>query len=219
MRSTFAPSKLVRLLDERAQVQVEPAGMDFAERLGLWLNAFDAIRLQSAHQALRASKAPAGRPPAQAAAALAQDMEKVRAVLARAIAQGAQDDDADAGYGPWQRRHAELQQKMELMIRPLREHVRQALAQAAPRLRQLAVLDASFDEILAGREQELLAAVPALAKRRFERLRAEAAPQDTSWRRDFDKEWRELLLAELELRLQPVTGLVEALAQDSDLQA
>jgi hypothetical protein len=218
LRSTFAPSKLVRLLDERAQVQVEPAGMDFAERLGLWLNAFDAIRLQSAHQALRASTAPASRPPAQAAA-LAQDVEKVRAVLARAIAQDADDDEADAGYGPWQRRHAGLQQKMELMIRPLREHVRQALAQAAPRLRQLAVLDASFDEILAAREQELLAAVPALAKRRFERLRAEAAPQDASWRRDFDKEWRELLLAELELRLQPVTGLVEALAQDSDLQA
>lgn len=218
MRSTFAPSKLVRLLDERAQVRLEPAGMDFAERLGLWLNAFDAIRLQSAHQALRAAAAPAAARQAQAAA-LAQDVAKVRAVLARAIAQDAQDDDADAGYTPWQRRHAELQQKMELMIRPLREHVRQALAQAAPRLRQLAVLDASFDEILAAREQELLAAVPALAKRRFERLRAETAPQDAAWRRDFDKEWRELLLAELELRLQPVTGLVEALAQDSDLQA
>lgn len=218
MRSTFAPSKLVRLLDERAQVQLGPAGMDFAERLGLWLNAFDAIRLQSAHQALRTAAAPAAVRQAHAAT-LMQDVEKVRAVLARAIAQDAGDDDVDAGYGPWQRRHAELQQKMDLMIRPLREHVRQALAQAAPRLRQLAVLDASLDEILAAREQELLAAVPALAKRRHDSLRAEAAPQDASWRGDFDKEWRDLLLAELELRLQPVTGLVEALAQDSDLQA
>lgn len=211
MRSTFGSSRLVRLLGGGTPLAAEAPGGDFAERLSLWLNAFDAIRLQSAHQAIRAIRAPAAASGSGRAAArpdLAGDLQRVRSTLAKAIARdplaGAADE---TGYAPWRERHLELQRQMELMIRPLRDHARQVLACRSPRLRQLAALDAVLDETLAPREQALLPTVVALLERRHEQLAP--GPRDA-----FADDWRQALLAELELRLEPVAGLVEALAQE-----
>ncbi|QJW85698.1 DUF3348 family protein [Ramlibacter terrae] len=93
---------------------------------------------------------------------------------------------------------------MELMIAPLRDHVRQALGRGSARLRQLAALDATLDEVLARREQALLPATAALAERRFGDMEPAA----------FEQHWRDVLRAEVELRLQRITGLVEAVANE-----
>lgn len=259
MRSSFSSSPLVRTLDAWTPAEPEPSGLDFAERLSLWVNAFDAIRLQAAHQQVASLRsAPAPRPAVSAARqakALADDVQRVRGVLARAIAQ---DPDplaaspaalvdprrlvrtpaqptqgaaaADPGYAPWRQRHQELQRQMDLMIPPLRDHVRQALAQGSPRLRQLAILDAAMEQVLAPREQALLPGVGVRLERRFKQLRAQhmdaaepatedaaaAARRPGGWLDLFGKDWRQLLLAELDLRLQPVTGMLEALARELD---
>jgi hypothetical protein len=210
LRSTLAPSRLVRLLGDAVPGDVESPGMDVAERLSLWLNAFDAIGLQAAQQQVRAiatAAAPArtGRPPD-----LAQDVERTRSVLAAAIARDPLALDhagPDDGYGPYQQRHAELQRQMEQMIGALRGHVRESLARRSRALRQLAALDAAMEQVLAAREQALLPTVPTLLKRRFAQLRAQEGGAQA-----FAREWREALLAELELRLAPVHGLVAALA-------
>lgn len=240
MHSDFSSSRLVRLLGAWAPVAPAP-GMDFAERLGLWLNAFDAIKLQSALQALRVVPAAPARPSKLPAKALQEQLQRVRAALAHAIAQdpvalsGA--DPKDPGYVPFQRRHGELQRHMEQMLVPLREQVRQALAQGSPRQRQLAALDAVMLEVLAPREQQFLAGLPALLARRFEQRRqahrdapgaAQAvlaldahaplpdeatdggAPQALALQA-FADDWRQALLAELDLRLEPVVGLLAAL--------
>lgn len=237
-RSTFAPSPLVRLLGESAGVDVAPSGMDFAERLALWLNAFDAIRLQAVHQAVGpVAAARAARPLARAADALAQDLQRVRGALAKAIAldplelallapaalprRGAQAADAAperepaASYAPYRERHLELQRQLEMMVAPLREHVRQAVARASARLRQLAVLDAALEETLAAREQALLPAAAALLEPRFRQLRDAGDPH---WRPAFEQHWRDALLAEVDLRLQPAAGLIEALRNESNRQ-
>jgi hypothetical protein len=119
------------------------------------------------------------------------------------------------------------------MIPPLREHARQVVAQAAPRLLPLATLDAALEQVLAPREQKLLPTVAERMERRFAELRAahqhavqdDGLPDDpATWRRPggwlhrFAQDWRQLLAAELELRLQPVTGLVEALSKDLNEQ-
>lgn len=257
MRSSFSSSTLVRLLGAWTPAETESSGLDVAERLSLWVNAFDAIRLQGAHQAIASLGGAARRPaaaPLARAPALAQDVQRVRSVLANAIAQepgpvletaltpadmrrlartaaGSPASAAggdDASYARWRQRHLELQRQMELMIPPLREHVRQALAQASPRLRQLAALDAALEQVLAAREQKLLPTVIERMERRFAALRAAhlQAVQDggshddpAAWRRPggwldlFAQDWRQLLAAELDLRLQPVTGLVEALSK------
>lgn len=257
LRSTFGSSSLVRLLGEWAPVEPDAAGMDVAERLSLWFGAFDAIRLQAAHQAIRAIEPPAAgaRPDAarQRARSLAQDVERVRGALAHAIAQdpvqlaagpglrqaagrvepptwGESPNLADVTYALYQQRHAELQRQMDLMIAPLREHVRQAVVRAAPRLKPLAAIDAALQEALGGREQALLSAVSVLPERRFEQLRAAhrervaaqgEADEPATWRRSgawlhaFEADWRAALRAEVDLRLEPVQGLVEALANDN----
>jgi hypothetical protein len=111
---------------------------------------------------------------------------------------------------------------MELSVEALRGHARQALALCTPELVQLAALDAAMEPLLAGREQRLLNSLPALLKVRFLALRQQAAliqladkpdrtPDDLPWLQTFADEFEQTLLAELDLRLQPVTGLIESL--------
>ncbi|HEY0884933.1 MAG TPA: DUF3348 family protein [Ramlibacter sp.] len=236
LQSTFSSSRLVRLVGEWSPLAAEAPGMDFAERLSLWLNAFDAIGLQAAHQSIKAVTAPASRNTPAAPRGHAQspeaDLQRVRSALAHAIAQdplppGAPEADGSA----WRQRHGELQRHMEQMIAPLREHVRQVMSRRSGRLRQLAALDAALEQWLAPREQAVLPAVAAVAERRFEQLRREhrqaieaSGAQDDparwrepgGWLHAFERDWRQALLAELDLRLEPVAGLVEAWSNEAE---
>lgn len=223
-------------------MDAQAGGPDFAERWSLWLNTFDAIGLQAAHQSIRAGAQPLATSTAAAtsrsrrASALAGDVERVRGTMAQAIAQdplrldGFTDADAaDAGYAPFQQRHLALQRQMDQMVPPLRDHVRQALAQASAAMWQLATLDAALEQVLARREQALLPTTVSLLQRRHEQLRQahrqalEAAGQDDDparwrepggWLEAFGRDWRQALVAELDLRLQPVVGMVEALSNE-----
>ncbi len=232
----FSSSRLVRLVGGWTPPP-PPSGMDFAERLGLWLSAFDAIKLQSAQQTRRSPPGRAQVAPRQALHGLEQQMQRVRAALAHAIAQDpvawAGADAAQPGLAPFTRRHAELQRHMEQMIGPLREQARLSLASACPRLQPLAALDEVMQQVLAAREQPLLAGLPALLAQRFAQLQAAAAqalPPETQHieptdpapsepaahtaadaLQAFRQDWRQALLAELDLRLEPVAGLLAAL--------
>ena len=217
--------------------------MDVAERLGLWLNAFDAIKLQSAQQLRRPPTGRAQPAPRQALRELEQQMQRVRAALAHAIAQDpvawAGADPVHPGLVPFARRHAELQRHMEQMIGPLREQARLSLASACPRLQPLAALDEVMQQVLAAREQPLLAGLQGLLAQRFAQLQAAAAqvapqevdaleptdpprPDPVAQAADhglqaFRQDWRDALLAELDLRLEPVAGLLAALNKEVNL--
>jgi hypothetical protein len=139
-------------------------------------------------------------------------------------------DAGDAGYAPYRQRYLDQQRQMALRIDALRVHVRQAIAKVSPQLGQLASFDAVMDQMLGGREKKLLATVPVLLERRFGHLRkthqlrlAAAqqqddpvlwAPQPGGWLDVFGKELQEVLLAELEVRMQPVVGLIEAFSNE-----
>lgn len=212
MRSTFNSSRLVRLVGDWAPVEVE-GGMDFAERMSLWFGALDAIRLQAAQQSVRAIKAAESGQRADTehqVRALVQDFQRVRTVLAAAIAEGGVA--ADGRYAPYRERHLQLQRHMDDMIVPLRDRARQALSRASAGLRQLAALDATLEDMLAPRAQTLLPALAGLIERRFEQLRVDEQLDN------FEKDWRQALLAELELRLEPVAGLIDALSKQTDQQ-
>lgn len=213
--------------------------MDFAERLGLWVNAFDAIGLQAAHPSIRALTAAApGRPPDRGQTpvqALTDDFLRSRAALADLIAMDTVAlSVADGGYAPYQQRHLKLQREMEQSIGALRGRVRETLGRVSPRLRQLAALDTVLEQVIAPREQVLLPKAPALMARRFEQLRrthrealeaagheddAALARQAGGWLAAFDNDWRQALLAELDLRLEPVAGLIDALRNEPKNQS
>jgi hypothetical protein len=188
--------------------------MDVAERLGLWVNAFDAIGLQAAQQSISAFTSVAPGRPAEtvqaSAKTLTEELVRVRTALAKLIAKAPDSLTADStSYAPYHQLQLKVQREMEQAIAPLRDRVRQTLSRLSPRLRQLAALDAVLEQVIAPREQALLPTVSTLIARRFEQLR-----HTDDWIETFASDWRQALLSELDLRLEPVTGLVDALRNE-----
>ena len=70
-------------------------------------------------------------------------------------------------------------------------------------------MDAAFEGILIEREKKLLTTLPSLMERRFKQLQTERSQQE-GWLARFGQELQTVLLAELDLRLQPTLGLLEA---------
>ena len=210
---------------------VDASRQDVAERLGQWLNVKEAIGLHSAQAAVAAAGASAARraPPAPAGAApdlqmsLQAELQRVRGVLGQSITTrdpGHKPDpnDLDTEFALFHQRLNEQQRRMEMSVDALRNHVRQKLAQSTPPHAQLAALDQQMEQLFGGREQRLLSGLPAFLKARYQALRRAAAaaslpdtPPDLAWLRSFESEFEQTLLAELDLRLQPVNGLIESL--------
>lgn len=241
--SHFHRSTLVRLLQDWAQVDGEPPRQDVAERLGQWLSAVDAVQLDGALQAIEAYPAQARQRGLPVAAldvrALQAALRDARAELTDMLTAGASvtAEGAQAlhmGYSPHHQRYLSLQKRMELAVAKLRGQVRQALSRGAVPLRQLAALDGILEQVLGAREQKLLTTVPVYLERRHTHwleahrlLRAasgqagehdapEAWAQPGGWLHSFRQDLRELLLAELQVRLQPIAGLIEAATEHTD---
>jgi hypothetical protein len=104
--------------------------------------------------------------------------------------------------------HAAWQREMELRIHALRRDLRSCLQQQAPGLGALAALDEALEQQVLRAGESVLVSLPALLVPRWETLVADTA--DAAASELLVSELRELLLAELEQRLQPALGLVEA---------
>jgi len=131
-----------------------------------------------------------------------------------------------ADFAPYRQYYRDQQRDMAASIASLRATVCAALSRQSPSLKQLAALDAVLDKALLTRESSLLATIPGLLAKRFEqrydahraaleKTQTPDAPdqwlQPGNWLALFCEEMRAALLAELELRLQPVKGLIAAL--------
>ena len=142
------------------------------------------------------------------------------------FAKPGQPNGVAVAYAPHRRNYLAHQRDMDLRIRPLRANVREVLATSSPALRKLAVLDATLENILGDREAKLLATLASLLEKRFEQLfkahqqalaggqhtdSSEAWTKPDGWLSRFGNELQTVLLAELDLRLQPIVGLLEAL--------
>jgi len=197
---------------------------DVAQRLGRWLDTLDTLKLSAAHQSITAlaqGRASDGLPPG-GADTLEHAFHQAQTAMVHAIAASvkavtAAHTGTGAAYSGYRLRYLEQQRQMASQIGLLRAQVRQVLSKVSPSLRQLAYLDAAMDQLVGGREQRLLSTVPVLLERRFEQLRKAAGHGDdegegTGWLAAFGKEWQEALLAEMNVRLQPVVGLMEALS-------
>jgi hypothetical protein len=181
-------------------------GDAFMPRLSRWFDWTDAI-------ALSAALGPAPEAPLADTRAGAPEREaaRVRAALAGALSERLLAvDEADA-FAPWRDQILAHQQAMEAGISTLRRRLRSALAAGTPAQARLATLDAVLERVIGARERELLAIVPRWLERSFERRRRASPPALTSFRREL----MELLQAELDFRMQPVEGLLAALAPSS----
>lgn len=163
---------------------------------------------------------------------ITEDRMPVEPVRRASLPGGAVDStraDSKADFALYRRHYAAKQQAMESSIEPMRERLRAMLTDASPSMARLAAVDAVMAPVVGAQERAVLFAVPGVLEVRFERLReqhqrerAEAAladePDDPEqwsrpggWLDVFHKDMQRVLLAELDLRLQPLEGLLEAL--------
>lgn len=192
---------------------------DFAQRVTQWFGWTHTFTLSAA-----LSEVPAAVAANDKAATSADEREfaRVKAALVKFIT--APPTDMLAEFTSCRRRYIACQQAMESQIGPLRRRLRATLAASGvPRLVKLAKLDGVMDEVVGAQERVLLASVPGLLQPRFDQLRKagepKAAQADTTaaapepsppgpWFNHFLQDMRALLLAELDLRLQPAEGLL-----------
>lgn len=248
-RTNFRSSGFIRFLDELSVADVADSRQSFADRLGQWLDFKDAISLFSVINdrapdaqtgaPLRASLS-VHEEFARVRAMLADSIRidgvlnpgKARIKLPAPSLHPTNEDAAD--FLPFQRYYLAHQRDMNAHIGPLRASVRNALADHSPALKRLAALDGVLDQALGPRERNLLATVPQLLAKRFEHLHQahktarvdtatpddpEAWLQPGGWLAAFCKDMQAVLLAELDVRLHPVAGLIDALGnQDSNQQ-
>jgi hypothetical protein len=113
---------------------------------------------------------------------------------------------------------------METNIGHLRRRLRSTLTAMTPELIRLAAVDVVMEQALGAHERSLLASVPALLEGHFQRLRlaeqealADAqvsgetpAVTPGAWLEVFRKDMESVLLAELDIRFQPIEGLLAA---------
>ncbi|RDK08139.1 DUF3348 domain-containing protein [Cupriavidus lacunae] len=240
-RTGFSGPTLVRLLARLTDADAPSPASSLSSQLSQWLGWADAIALSSALKANAPAMPPAS---GAAGGTEAQECARVRATLAAAIVEdttlasrrrgpsrpSALPDpvDAQVDYAVYRQRYLTLQQTMETAIGTLRARLRAALSARAPGVAKLAMVDAVMERVLGAREQALLGAVPTMLEPHFQRLRqteaaalaeAQAAGQPAAVRRGawlgvFRKDMQSVLLAELDIRWQPVEGLLAAL-QDS----
>ena len=239
-RASLDSANLVRFLTENALLAPARQAEDVGQKLGNWLDFRQAIALHGVLPPETARAAPPAAVTARAKRmaliapeALAQHVDKVRAQLVESITLGAPAGSGLAridmplpvldapveiktAFEPYRRFVASHQRQMESTLRSLRALLRLQLSQRGGAGQQLAALDTAFENILAEREAALLAKTSKLLEKRFVQslklhLQAQAKPDPSHWLMPLRQTLRQALLAELDTRLQPTVGLLEAL--------
>ena len=233
-RIPLTGSTFIRTLAALDAVPVPSAPDAFAQRLARW---FDWTQAFSLSAALGDASARADVPMFGGQGALAEDereFARVRAQLAKAIADAptgavttrrvarprkdtvAPPTEMPADFATYRQRYATCQLAMETQVVPLRRRLRSTLADRSARAAKLAELDTVMEQVIGAQERALLGTVAGRLEARFDQLRSassDAATPAGPWLERFHHEMRGLLLAELDLRLQPCEGLLQACRQ------
>lgn len=215
---------LVRILSELSVADVMPSHRQFVARLGRYLSIHDSIALSGV---LAAPVAADFHPEPVSSADVIELFRCTRRDVVVAIVQGfapgaripvpvlpeTPPTDVQAAYEPWHRFYAAHQRELDASVQRLQAQVRDAVGWMSPELSRLVALDRALGGILAAPARQLMGVIPRLLRRRFEALIAEAqvaGGNPAGWHEAFCRELKGILLAEAEVRLLPIVGLIEA---------
>ncbi|WP_448095918.1 DUF3348 domain-containing protein [Luteibacter yeojuensis] len=209
-RTVVRGPTFIRLLARLTDVETPPSSQSLSDRLSQWLEWTHAIALSTALDGTP--------PPADDVPVFGSEQEgeyaRARATLVAAIT-GARElapsSPAEPDYTLFRQRYLALQRSMQATTGQLRGRLRDVLAGTSPAMARLAEVDAVMELALSPREQRLLGAVPAVLGGHFDRLRQGGQKGTTAWMDVFRKDMKSVLLAELDVRFQPVDGLLAAL--------
>lgn len=245
-RAGLHDAELLRFLNTKGLLQLPLDTQDVGQALGDWFDFRQAIALQGFFSNLDSTATIQGVACARIdARVLHERFARIRAALEQSIVEGtppaptlaridepatelATPIDLKTAFEPFRRFALGHQRQMEQVIKGLRAQLRAMLDTGGAPHKQLAVLDALFENVLISREARSLGQIPLAFEKRFAQalqqhmkqlLKAaeadEPAPRTTPWLQPLLDDLRTALLAELDLRLQPVLGLIEALTQDT----
>ena len=221
----------IRLLASLTDAAAPSSPPPLPDRLSQWLDWNQAVALSTALD---------GRPAqadglafthededecAQVRAALSAGITGDQALAPAAARQEAAPDEAGLDYEVFRQRYLKHQRAVQAATGRLRGKLRDRLAVRGAESARLAAVDAAMELSLSPREHALFAAAPRLLGTHFERLRqaaetaadgargAELPSGETpaAWLDVFRKDMQSVLLAELDVRFQPVEGLLAAL--------
>ncbi len=129
-------------------------------------------------------------------------------------------------YEPYRKFYMSRQSGIDIKVQHLRSDIRESISGLSPALAQLARIDQALFESLSEASSEIFVVVPKILGKRFSHLLNTHRPElpenpevtdlepwmkPGGWISGFCIEMQELLLAELELRLQPIVGMIESL--------
>ncbi|GAB3625361.1 DUF3348 domain-containing protein [Pandoraea terrae] len=239
-RPVISAPTLIRSLARLSTFEPPEAAPPLSDRLSQWLGWTDAIALSSALKANPPAATPGARSAAPAptsefervrtelTAAIARDCSLAAAPGGQIRSLGSAERQRAASFAEfpaYRQRYATSQQTMDTAISALRTRLRAQLVTKSPEAARLASVDAVMERVMGARERTLLAGVPNLLDGHFVRLRATeqaalAAPRAPGtpppalagmWLDTFHRDMQSILLAELDIRLQPVEALLAAL--------
>jgi Protein of unknown function (DUF3348) len=239
-RTALSGPALIRLLARLADVDVPESRQSLSDRLSQWLDWTHALALSTAldgkPSAVIADASSFGSAEESECVRVRTSLAHAIAgapELSVSRQRGTEHEvDEEAGaasamvdYTVFRQRYLALQRSMQAATGNLRGRLRDMLAETSAGMARLAEVDAVMELALSPREQMLLATVPTLLGDHFERMRqAEQttlagtqvsentpAPAPGAWLDAFRKDMQSVLLAELDVRFQPVEGLLAAL--------
>ncbi len=224
-----SPPRLLQLLAQPGKpVAYDPLPC-CGERLGRLFGLTDTLTLDSAI-AFRARQPGMDQGPVINRAI--QELATTRRALIRRISRYGDDveltDSVDCE--PYLNAWLTLQRRVAAASSQLRDNARKAMKVHNQNLGRLAELDSVFDRTMAGYTSQCFAHIPKVLEQRFQALfqtgqiqarqiQARQTPSEPShepgiapadWRHRYCEEAQDLLLAELDVRLEPVLGLLEA---------
>jgi len=238
--SSLNNSRLIRFLSEISISKIEVTNKHFAEKLGRLIDLSDSVTLSESLRGLPRLRFESGNTQisdiqedfllqrsaivTSIASSFLASPGKVRFKLPRPKVTASIGEATD--FAVYQRFYAVHQSEMASKIQILRIDLRQSVAGVSAELAQLAEVDKALGNCLSVHTRNFFAVVPKLLKVRFDYLYDEHKNsakvdepvenwlQPAAWLDKFYSEMQQFLLAELEVRLQPLLGLVEALNEE-----
>lgn len=233
-RDFLGASQLVRCLADLTDSHVEITHKHFTERLARLIDFTGSITLSEAQHPRAAKNHQQGSKPIQTPHTLFLNSRGtiIKSMIKNFIPEPMHlPDEAPQStiemrtqkatdYAPYYKFYAAQQIEMNTKIQHLHEKIREIAHSTSKTLSELATLDAALAEVLTVSTRKFYSVIPKLLAKRFEQICNTTASTQTptgGWLQpgggfdQFCQEIRVVLLAELDVRLQPLLGLVEAI--------
>ncbi|PLW69962.1 hypothetical protein C0039_05440 [Pseudohalioglobus lutimaris] len=231
-------SRLVRFLTDISRSETQVSHRQFTERLGELIDFSDSITLSDAHARDLVVEC---EDVASFSAGVTEEFLRARSRLVQAAMRSffpstgpsrirwpAEESTPPAtptdAARPYLKFYQQQQVDVDSKIRGLHLRTRQTVAALSAKLARICAIDEALGDALALHSRGYLGAVPGLLGQRLGYLYAqyqktvnEGADADAAWRdtrEQYRREAQGLLLAEIEARLLPALGLIEALNEE-----